>query len=80
MKDAKYFLVVRFSVAPQAEAQLMRWLDGGPPPETRLEDSIHDTALTMAAIESAHTGQVVDVTAYTAEHLATAGREVEGAS
>ena len=29
MKDAKYFLVVRFSVEPQAEAQLMRWLDGG---------------------------------------------------
>jgi hypothetical protein len=29
MKDAKFFLVVRFSVAPQAEAQLMRWLDGG---------------------------------------------------
>ena len=29
MKDAKFFLVVRFSVEPQAEAQLMRWLDGG---------------------------------------------------
>ena len=29
MKDAQYFLVVRFSVEPQAEAQLMRWLDGG---------------------------------------------------
>lgn len=29
MKDAKYFLVVRFSVEPQAEAQLLRWLDGG---------------------------------------------------
>ena len=29
MKDAKYFLVVRCSVEPQAEAELMRWLDGG---------------------------------------------------
>ena len=29
MKEAKYFLVVRFSVEPQAEAQLLRWLDGG---------------------------------------------------
>ena len=29
MKDAKYFLVVRFSIEPQAEAQLLGWLDGG---------------------------------------------------
>ena len=29
MKDAKYFLVVRFSVEPQAEAQVLGWLDGG---------------------------------------------------
>ena len=29
MKEANYFLVVRFSVEAQAEAQLMRWLDGG---------------------------------------------------
>jgi len=29
MRDAKFFLVVRFSVEPQAEAQLLRWLDGG---------------------------------------------------
>ena len=29
MKDANCFLVVRFSVEPQAEAQLLRWLDGG---------------------------------------------------
>lgn len=29
MKDAKYFLVVRFSIEPQAEAQVLRWLDGG---------------------------------------------------
>lgn len=29
MKDAKYFLVVRFDIEPQAEAQVLRWLDGG---------------------------------------------------
>jgi quinol monooxygenase YgiN len=29
MKEANYFLVVRFSVEPQAEAELLRWLDGG---------------------------------------------------
>lgn len=29
MKEARYFLVVRFSVEPQAEAELLRWLDGG---------------------------------------------------
>ena len=29
MKDPEFFLVVRFSVEAQAEAQLMRWLEGG---------------------------------------------------
>ena len=29
MKEAKYFLVVRFAIEPQVEAQVMRWLDGG---------------------------------------------------
>ena len=29
MNDPGFFLVVRFWVAPQAEAELMRWLDGG---------------------------------------------------
>jgi hypothetical protein len=29
MKDAKYFLMVRFTVEPQAEAQVLAWLDGG---------------------------------------------------
>jgi hypothetical protein len=27
--NANYFLVVRFSVEPHAEAQVLRWLDGG---------------------------------------------------
>ena len=29
MKQPGFFLVVRFWVAPQAEADLLRWLDGG---------------------------------------------------
>ena len=29
MKEPGFFLVVRFWVAPQAEAPLMQWLDGG---------------------------------------------------
>ena len=29
MKTENFFLVVRFRVAPEAEAQLLRWLDGG---------------------------------------------------
>lgn len=29
MKTENYFLVVRFSIAPEAEAQVLRWLDGG---------------------------------------------------
>ena len=29
MKEANYFLVVRFSIEPQAEAQVLGWLDGG---------------------------------------------------
>jgi predicted dehydrogenase len=65
---------------PLIAERFVRWLDGGPAPETRLEDSIHDTALTMAAIESAHTGRVVDVAAYTAQHLAAAAVELGAAS
>jgi hypothetical protein len=29
MREAKYFLVVRFSIEPQVEAQVLQWLDGG---------------------------------------------------
>jgi hypothetical protein len=29
MNEPGFFLVVRFTVAPQAESQVMRWLDGG---------------------------------------------------
>ena len=29
MKDARFFLVVRFWIAPGGDAQVMRWLEGG---------------------------------------------------
>ena len=29
MKEPQYFLAVRFSIEPHAEAQVLRWLDGG---------------------------------------------------
>ena len=29
MKDAKFFLIVRFWIAPGGEAPVMRWLEGG---------------------------------------------------
>ena len=29
MKEARFFLVVRFWIAPAGEAPVMRWLDGG---------------------------------------------------
>ena len=29
MKDARFFLVVRFWIAPGGETQVMRWLEGG---------------------------------------------------
>lgn len=29
MREANYFLVVRFSIEPHAVADVMRWLDGG---------------------------------------------------
>jgi len=61
---------------PLLAEQFVRWLDGGPPPATRIEDSIHDTALTMAAIESAHTGRAVDVAAFTQAALDAAAEEL----
>jgi predicted dehydrogenase len=62
---------------PLLAEQFVRWLCGGPPVATRIEDSIHDTALTMAAIESAHSHQVVDVPAFTKTHLDAAAIELE---
>lgn len=63
---------------PLLAEQFVRWLDGGPPVPTRIEDSIHDTALTMAAIESAHTGRVIDVHEFTQLAMDAAAMELGG--
>lgn len=43
-------------------AQLfVEWLSGGPAPQNTLQDNIQCAALTFAAIESAHTGKVINV-------------------
>lgn len=41
--------------------KFVRWLDGGEPMETNVEDNLHSVALIFAAIESARTGEVVHV-------------------
>jgi predicted dehydrogenase len=41
--------------------EFLDWLDGGPPPATRIEDNIRTAAMVFGAIESARTGQTVDV-------------------
>jgi len=46
------------------------WLNGGPAPATNIDDNIQCAALTFAAVESAHTGEVVDVAQYLGRHLA----------
>ena len=45
------------------------WLGGGDAPPNNLDDNIQCAALLFAAIESAHTGKVVDVQAYLKKHL-----------
>jgi predicted dehydrogenase len=45
------------------------WLSGGEPPPTHLDDNIQCAALLFAAIESAHTGKVVDVQKFLKKHL-----------
>ncbi len=47
----------------------VRWLHGEPAPPNTLQDNIQCAALLFAAIESAHTGQVVDVQEYLRRHL-----------
>jgi hypothetical protein len=61
---------------PLLAERFVGWLDGGPAVATRIEDSFHDTALTMAAIESAHTGRAIDVPAFTQAHLDAAAEEL----
>jgi len=50
------------------------WLLGGPEPPNSLADNIHCCALLFAAVESAHTGRVVDVPEYLKTEMARAGR------
>ena len=54
---------------PWLAEMFCRWLTGGPAPPSTLDDNLHCTALLFAAIESAHTGQPVDVPAFLASHL-----------
>jgi predicted dehydrogenase len=50
-----------------------RWLLGGEAPQNTIEDNIQCAALTFAAIESAHTHQIVDVQDFLARNMALAG-------
>jgi predicted dehydrogenase len=52
--------------------EFLRWLDGGPAPQTALDDNLRTAALTFAAVEASRTNSVVDV----AGKLAEAGPEV----
>ncbi|MCL2057732.1 MAG: Gfo/Idh/MocA family oxidoreductase [Oscillospiraceae bacterium] len=45
------------------------WLNGGPEPQTSLEDNMQCAALTFAALESAFTGKEIDVQAFLKEHM-----------
>ncbi|MDK1032870.1 MAG: Gfo/Idh/MocA family oxidoreductase [Planctomycetia bacterium] len=49
------------------------WLAGGSEPPNSLDDNIQCMALLFAAVESAHTGAVVDVQQYLQEHLSKEG-------
>jgi predicted dehydrogenase len=46
---------------PWLAEMFVNWLNGGPEPPNSLEDNIQCAALLFAAVESAHTGQVVEV-------------------
>mgnify|MGYP001817310498 CR=1 FL=1 len=47
--------------------QFVRWLDGGEPMETNVEDNLQSVALIFAAIESSRSGQPVQVQQFLAE-------------
>jgi predicted dehydrogenase len=47
----------------------VRWLHGGPAPINTLEDNIQCAALLFAAVESAHTGKVIDVQDYLRKNM-----------
>jgi predicted dehydrogenase len=54
--------------------KFVRWLAGGEPMETNVEDNLQSVALIFAAIESSHSGQPVKVQ----DFLANARKQVEG--
>lgn len=54
---------------PWLAEMFCNWLLGGPEPANNIDDNIQCAALLFAAIESAHTGRVVDVQAYLAERM-----------
>jgi predicted dehydrogenase len=49
--------------------QFVDWLNGGDPPATCLDDNIQCAAILFAAIQSARTGQIVDVQEFLQKHL-----------
>ncbi|MBD3242567.1 MAG: gfo/Idh/MocA family oxidoreductase [Chitinivibrionales bacterium] len=50
----------------------VRWLNGGEAPPNALADNIQCAALLFAAIESAHSGEVLDVQEFLKAHMAAA--------
>lgn len=50
----------------------VNWLNGGPEPPNSVADNIQCAGLLFAAIESAHTGRIVQVQDYLQKHLLTA--------
>ena len=50
----------------------VNWLNGGPAPQNQLSDNIQCCALLFAAIESAHTGRIVDVQEFLKQQMAAA--------
>ena len=54
---------------PWLAEMFVDWLNGGPEPPNSLRDNIQCAALLFAAVESAHTGQPVDVQAFLKRHL-----------
>lgn len=47
--------------------EFLNWLEGGPAPQTALDDNLRTAALTFAAVEATHSNQVVDVVAKLAD-------------
>jgi hypothetical protein len=43
--------------------QFLTWMEGGPAPETVLQDNIQSAGMLFAAIDASHTGHAVDVQA-----------------